>query len=121
MTDSLLLMLGSNPTEQDLEQISKINEVLSKIHMSLKIKNSTYEEKQLHHLVIEYDMNDVRKAITRNAGRIRKGTAFCVTPMEIRERMKTESAEEIAQSLGISRSTLFRKLKNAEEYNQEFL
>lgn len=74
-----------------------------------------------YELVIEYDESQLRRSMTRCAGTNRKFTNRVVSRKEIEERLKTETAEEIAESLGVSRSTLFRKLKVAREYDRENL
>lgn len=67
------------------------------------------------------DDEKFHRAKTRLAGRKLKpvksgGYIVNVTVMEIEERMKSETANEIAASLGISRATLFRRLKFAREF-----
>ena len=62
----------------------------------------------------------------RNAGRpysILKENGYLahITKGEVKERMKNENAEEIAASLGISRRTLFRRLKEAQNEEDELL
>jgi transcriptional regulator of acetoin/glycerol metabolism len=44
-----------------------------------------------------------------------------VTKKEIRDRMKKETAQQIAVSLGISRRTLFRRLKETMDDEGELL
>ncbi|MBR5583730.1 MAG: hypothetical protein IKW21_04310 [Lachnospiraceae bacterium] len=56
---------------------------------------------------------------TRNAGARKVYPNKDITVLEVRERMKTESADDIAKSLGISRATLFRRLKAAEKSQKE--
>lgn len=58
---------------------------------------------------------------TRNAGTKKIHPNKDTTVSEIRERMKTESADDIARSLGISRATLFRRLKAAEKSQKEMI
>lgn len=71
-------------------------------------------------LILEWDTNDVQQKTTRNAGAKRKHISLKDRKVEdIRKRMETESAEEVAKSLGISRATLFRKLKEAEEMEDD--
>jgi transcriptional regulator of acetoin/glycerol metabolism len=63
----------------------------------------------------------VKKRISRNAGRKIKYVYKETTVAEVRTRMHTEPAEQIAKDLGLSRSTLFRKLKYAEENGNDTL
>lgn len=69
----------------------------------------------------EVDTDVFYKTKTRLAGRklkpIKKdGFIADVSVEEIEQRMAKETADEIAASLGISRSTLFRRLKFAREF-----
>ncbi len=62
----------------------------------------------------------------RNAGRpysILKENGYLahITKGEVKERMKNENADQIASSLGISRRTLFRRLKEAQSDEDELL
>ncbi|MEJ8737364.1 hypothetical protein WKT02_07880 [Erysipelotrichaceae bacterium HCN-30851] len=52
-------------------------------------------------------------------GRTKKKNRSYIKVEEIRKRMETENDDEIAESLRISRATLFRRLKNTEEKNEK--
>ena len=63
---------------------------------------------------------------TRNAGRpyaILKENGYLahITKGEVKARMLNETAAEIARSLGISRRTLFRRMKECEKDADELL
>lgn len=96
--------------EDDLKVLEKVNSVISKYGIEICIQNGNQD---IDFLRISYDGDKVKETFSRSAGRHRKYLDNYVSVEEIRERMKTESAEEVATSLGISRSTLFRKLKRA--------
>lgn len=67
-------------------------------------------------LVINYDTYEVYKKLNRSPGRRRKKNAQgIVSVSKIKNEIKNSTADEVAQRLGISRSTLFRRLKRAEE------
>lgn len=67
-------------------------------------------------LVINYDMLEVYRKLNRSTGRKKKGIAPGVARVsKIKKEIEESTAEEVAQRLGISRSTLFRRLKKAEE------
>ena len=103
--------------ETETAEIEKINEVLKKAGIRI-VKDSS--------LCVEIDMPVYRNMVSRKAGRPYKplkqnGFLAHVTKKEIKERMSSETAEEIASSLGISRRTLFRRLKETEEDDDELL
>ena len=54
-------------------------------------------------------------------GRTKKKNHSYIKVEEIRKRMETENDDEIAESLRISRATLFRRLKNTEEKNEKYV
>ncbi len=54
-------------------------------------------------------------------GRTKKKNRSYIKVEEIRKRMETENDDEIAESLRISRATLFRRLKNTEEINEKYV
>lgn len=67
-------------------------------------------------LVINYDPFEVYKKLNRSTGRRKKGiTPGVVSVSKIKKEIENSTADEVAQRLGISRSTLFRRLKKAEE------
>lgn len=77
-------------------------------------------------LTVHMDTETFRRAKTRKAGRpyaILKENGYLahLTKGEVKERMTEESAAEIAASLGISRRTLFRRLKEARNDEDELL
>ena len=64
--------------------------------------------------IFDYDISDIREKLGRGAGAKPKNLND-ITAQDVRDRMASgETAEQIAKSLGITRSTLFRRLKKAE-------
>lgn len=104
-----------NQEERYKNQVSELNVILNKIGCKAEIKKYTSEYGTSLGLEIEYDTQKIEKKLNRNAGRKKARCEFAIETQEIRERIKKgEKAETIANELGISRSTLFRKLKEAE-------
>lgn len=68
-----------------------------------------------------WEDQEVEKAITRNAGAHKKYLRKRISVEEVRKRIQESNAEQVAFELGISRSTLFRKLKYAEENGEDTL
>ena len=104
-------------SETDRKEIDRINEMLKQTGIRIISTDS---------LSLEIDPAVLRRFSSRGAGRPYKplkenGFLAHVTKGEIKERMKKESAAEIAASLGISRRTLFRRLAETESDSQELL
>lgn len=114
--ESLDFMLYSVPDDDEKKNLEKLNELLSKLNASAEFR----KVKDYCFLRIAYDTNDVQKICSRGAGRPKKYLNSISTVEEVRERMKNETAEDIAESLGISRSTFFRKLKEIEKNGGEY-
>lgn len=67
-----------------------------------------------------YQSDEYDKKAKRNAGRKKKQAKGNVTLSEIRNEITASNANEVAQKYGVSRSTLFRRLKDAEQYGEDF-
>lgn len=70
---------------------------------------------------INYDKFEFKKIRARGAGRPSKRMKKTVKTEEICKRMKNETASQVAEDLGISRETLYRKLRAAKQYGYEYL
>lgn len=118
MEKMLMYWLADHQSE-NLENINELAELLDGIGIKIKIKEFEDSSKGIK---INYDIDEIERKLKRNAGRKHIDCLVNMTVEEVRERMnKGESAKMIASELGISRSTLFRKLKYAEEHDIEFL
>lgn len=91
--------------------------VLEEAGFKCKIEGDIINKK----LIVDWDPYELMVKRTRKAGpkEIKIGH---ISVEHIRNRMNTgETAEMIAKELGISRKTLFRRLKDAKEKNQKYL
>lgn len=96
--------------------ICELNEILEGLGIQIDLQAQS----------IYVDEERLNRMRSRNAGRhyaILKENGFLahITKGQVRERMKSEKAEEIAAALGISRRTLFRRLKEARSDEDELL
>lgn len=101
---------------EKIEKVSELNNILSQVGVSLELEEHRAENDIYTSLAIRYNPQKIKEKLKRNAGR--KGSVITGdwTVGQIRERMKQgETAEDIAKELGVSRATLFRKLKEAED------
>lgn len=118
MRDWITFFLAMKPDEIYAEKIDVLNELVGGLGIGFEVVDRGEGDFRLKVL---YDEAEVRKKIKRNAGAKRKYISRSVPVAEIRSRMETETAEQIAKSLGISRPTLFRKLKYAEEWGYDYI
>lgn len=107
----------SDSSKDDIDSLEVLNKLLRPSGAVARLVNAKIEEEHVGFCIdIEFDENEVQKKISRNAGKHRiQLTSGSVDLDMIKKRIKEETAESVAQELGISRRTLFRRIKEAEE------
>lgn len=93
--------------EKNEETVSLLNEALNKIGIYVEMTENDY-------LLLKKSDAHLFK-MTRCAGRRKRYLSKSIPLDEIEERIKNSSAQAVADELGISRSTLFRRIKEAKE------
>ena len=101
--------LKFEPTEQDREELRVLNSVLEKVGLKITIVDEVPPI-----LAIQCHLDEAERVLTRGAGRKRK-PVFDVSVREVRDLMQLLGADETAEHFGISRSTLFRRLKQDDD------
>ena len=101
--------LKLEPTEQDREELRVLNSVLEKAGLKITIVDEVPPI-----LAIQCRVDEAERILTRGAGRKRK-PVFDASVREVRDLMQVLGADETAERLGISRSTLFRRLKQDDD------
>ena len=97
-------------------EIERLKGVLAPLGIELGIDN------ELMALVFQYDSNKLQEKQTRNAGRPRakeRDRSLPYTITEVKTMMKEMTADQVAAQIGVSRATLYRKLKEADKLNKE--
>ena len=104
--DSILLPI-ENPETEEVKKIEIFNNLFNNQGVHLEILNlkNTY-------LKINYDTRKNK----RNAGRKKKFVQGTYTLSDVEEMLKKSGSEAVANELGISRATFFRKLKKSREW-----
>ena len=112
MRKKLNLYLHSYVPQDVIHDIDNdLGEILQGIGINMSFHEDINGEKSI---IFDYDISDIREKLGRGAGAKPK-TLNDITAQDVRDRMASgETAEQIAKSLGITRSTLFRRLKKAE-------
>lgn len=106
-------ILKHEADKKTLQKIEKINKVLEYFGIELKYSRDD-DGGETHFLSISYSLDCIEYKKKRSAGR--REAFIDLSVEEIRNRMdKGETAEDIASELNISRSTLFRRLKEANK------
>ena len=112
----------SDNSDDEIDSLNTLNRLLRPTGAVASLENAKIEEEDIGYcLHIQFDENEVQKKISRNAGKPRiKLSSGQVDLDMIKKRIKNETAESVAHDLGISRRTLFRRIKEAEEEGTDF-
>ena len=112
MRKKLNLYLHSYVPQDVIHDIDNdLGEILQGIGINMSFHEDINGEKSI---IFDYDISDIREKLGRGAGAKPKNLND-ITAQDVRDRMASgETAEQIAKSLGITISTLFRRLKKAE-------
>lgn len=92
--------------------IHELIEIMEKAGISMDIDEE--------YLTITYDTNDVWHSYTRNAGRHRIESSN-ISVKEAEQMIRDSSAIETAKVLGISKATLYRRIKEAKESGNRYI
>lgn len=111
MKETIRIYLG---TENDPFQIEKLVKLVKKINTTVYVKSFESNPEYLY-LEIIYDEEELHNKLTRKAGRKQIFSQGYRTYAQVKEMMKTDSAENVAKELGVSRSTLFRRIKSHDK------
>lgn len=92
----------------------KLKDVFKMIEVEIDYHETETGERYID---LFYDIDTSKDAIKRKSGpKEKKLTNYRTTPQDVRSRMASgESTTKIAQDLGISRATLWKRLRDAEK------
>ncbi len=100
------------------EEAFKLSQALSSFGIQVRFENTSFmDDNDYSKLTFVFDESEVEQRRTRNAGIKVKYSdeAYDETYGSIKLRLESETQDAVAKSLGMSRMTLYRKLKKAEE------
>lgn len=103
------------PGKEEEKYLSTLNTLLKPSGASATIKKKVLSNIQetIYFLDVQYDYEEYIVKSSRNAGR--KKTYLDCKVDEIKDRIKEEGVDQVAHNLGVSRATLYRRLKEAKE------
>ena len=103
--------------EPDQESIAQLNELLRLAGASADIyRNEHYNYLAL---TIKYDKEVVEQKRTRGAGRNKMQSDRACTYGQVLAMLKENTAQDVAAYLGMSRATLFRRLKEYKKNRRQ--
>lgn len=113
---SCTFLLRVEPDAADISTVSKLNLMLRKMGGYADLHSHTVSGETYHYLSISIPEN-ADKIFGRCAGRKKK--AAYLPAKELRQMVADLGTDGAAARLGISRATLFRRLKDAENEDAE--
>lgn len=117
MTDkkiaTFLIRGDIDANSKDMSVVSELNEILRKMGSEISVEPTADEN--FSYLTIIFDTKKAHDFLSRGAGRKRKEPTSDYSIAEIRKMLEKEPAEEVAKKLGVSRATLFRRLRALKE------
>lgn len=124
--DTIVLKATSNEDKEELRKLAVLLQLL-KVNVDFKTKSKKYESMSgqvvyVDYLIVTYDDVEIYKKLHRSNGRKKISlTRIALTVDEVRKMIDRDTADVVAENLGISRSTLFRRLKSAEKNNSKYI
>lgn len=100
------------------DEANKLSQALKSFGIQVKFEDTTFmDDNDYSKLTFVFDETQLEQKRTRNAGiKVKYNEdAYDETYGSIKRRLETETNDAVAKSLGMSRMTLYRKLKKAEE------
>lgn len=100
------------------EESAKLAHALSLFGIQVRFEDTSFmDDNDYSKLTFIFDESEVEQRRTRNAGIKVKYSeeAYDETYGSVKLRLESETYEAVARSLGMSRMTLYRKLKKAEQ------
>ena len=108
-------LLEDGPNEEQQKAVSELNAILQPMGGEVSLQKYNLTGTEWHVLSLRLCPKAAAEYSRRGAGRKMKEAKELVTVGMAREMLKERSAESIAAELGISRSTLFRRLKDLDD------
>ena len=99
------------------DEVDKLAQALSGFGIQIKFEDTIFmDNNNYSKLTFIFDEDEVEQRRTRNAGiKVKyRDEAYDETYGSVKLRLESETHEAVAKALGMSRMTLYRKLKKAE-------
>lgn len=107
--------LSNLPKDEDVSDMVALRRVLASVGVKMDVRSYDFGSGDMHYgLSFTYDPDKVERKLTRGAGPKEKDLGW-IQLDEVRAMMKNTSMQDVAARLGVSRTTLYRRLKKAEE------
>lgn len=107
--------INQEEKEENEEAVSLLNETLNRMGITVELNTKL-------NLVQFIKTKDHKKKVTRGAGKHRKQHTYGIIELkEVEQKIEMIGADNVAKEMGISRSTLFRRLKEAKNNEDDYI
>lgn len=109
------LQVDGREREENAETVALLNMTLNKFGITVD-----FDEKVNRVRFVK--TKDYRKKVTRGAGKHRKQHTYGIIELkEVEQKIEMIGADNVAKEMGISRSTLFRRIKEAKNNEDDYI
>lgn len=118
------LSFSLNQSDNLTESVDKLRELLSHLGASVNLSeypSSSKAQSSYIFMSITYDSQTVKKKVTRGAGpkRGRNQNPKNLTWGEVMKLRESHTAKEVAEMLGISRDTFYKRIRKRSEFSED--
>lgn len=115
-TEGVKLVVYANYISGDVNAVSQLNKTLGKYGLRIEIDDVDNKEKRV---TINLDTRMFKQKTSRGAGAKYKHVGVDLQLEDLKARIEAEGAQAVADSIGVSRSTLFRRIRNCEACHEQ--
>lgn len=110
------LVIYANYISGDVDAVSQLNAALGEYGLRVEIDDVDGKEKRV---TINLDTRTFKQKTSRGAGAKYKHVGVDLPLKDLKARIEAEGAQAVADSIGVSRSTLFRRIRNCEACHEQ--
>ena len=108
--DKILFEIKITNSCEEIKRLEILNDILKNVGADASFEK---EQSGENFLKIRYDKETIRKIKSRKAG--------AKSIKEVEKWIDVTTAKEVAEELGVSRSTLFRRIKEAKKQGVDYI
>lgn len=115
-SEEVKLVIYASYISGDVDAVSQLNKTLGEYGLRVEIDDAGNKEKCV---TINLDTRTLKQKTSRGAGAKYKYVGVDISLEDLKARIDAEGAQAVADSIGVSRSTLFRRIRNCEACHEQ--
>lgn len=116
--DKILFEIKITNSCEEIKRLEILNDILKNVGADVSFEK---EQSGENFLKIRYDKETIRKIKSRKAGAKSIKLKRKISIKEVEKWIDVTTAKEVAEELGVSRSTLFRRIKEAKKQGVNYI